>query len=650
MKNPIEKLFENVAAYGLRLLACSTPLLLSACGDPAGQTETVPAGTDEPPAASAPADMASAPGNSESSNPLNNLYWGDTHLHTNLSPDAYVQRNVTSSPDDAFQFAKGAPVIDALSRAKVQIETPLDFLVVTDHAEYSGITKMIWDGNEQLMATDIGKRFSEMIGDGKGTDVFFELIGSVNSNVPFEELVSENLRGSVWSDVADTADRHNDPGKFTAFIGWEWSSMPGGQNLHRIVFLPEGADVAKQFVPFSAFDSDVETKFWAWLDETSERTGAEFVAIPHNGNISNELMFPLTDRAGNPISVDYANTRMRWEPVMEITQIKGDSETHPALSPDDEFADFETYEHTFEMGHGDKEEAPDHRQGSYVRAGLKRGLEFDEKIGANPFKYGLIGSTDAHTGFASAEEDNFWGKFSLDAIPDNKQDTELTPGTYGWDMSASGLAAVWAPENTRQAITDAFKRREVYGTSGPRITLRFFGGFDFTAADADARNIAEVGYAKGVPMGSDLSTSSGSAPSFLIHAARDPRTANLDRIQIVKGYLAAEGAAQEQVYDVAWSDDRNLDADGKLPAVGNSVDLSTGLVANDIGAAQLATVWTDPDFDPARKAFYYVRVLQIPTPRNSTYDAIALGIDPAETGKSITIQERAYSSPIWYTP
>jgi hypothetical protein len=342
---------------------------------------------------------------------------------------------------------------------------------------------------------------------------------------------------------------------------------------------------------------------------------------------------------------------MRWEPVIETTQIKGDSETHPSLSPDDEFADFETYEHLFRMDESETEDVGDSLRGSYTRAGLMRGLEIEEEIGVNPFKYGMIGSTDAHTGFSSAEEDNFWGKFSLDSIPDEKRDRELTPGVYGWDMSGSGLAAVWATENTREAITAAFKRRETYGTSGPRIMLRFFGGFDFATGDANARNLAQVGYDKGVPMGSDLTAApDGKAPSFLIHAVKDPKDANLDRIQVVKGWVGANGTAQEKVYNVGWSEGRSLGSDGRLLAVGNTVDLTTGLFTNDIGTPELVTVWTDPDFDTTQRAFYYVRVLQIPTPRNSTYDAIALGIDPAETGHAITIQERAYSSPIWYTP
>ena len=582
------------------------------------------------------------------------LLWGDTHLHTNLSPDAYVQRNTTATPDDSFRFAKGAPVIDALSRAKVQIDTPLDFLVVTDHAEYMGIPKLLWDGDERIANTEAGKRFAQMIKDGKGTAVFFELISTVNKNEPVSDLVGQEIRTSIWHEIVDAAERHNEPGKFTAFIGWEWSSIPNGQNLHRIIFHPQGGDVAKQYVPFSAFDSDVESDFWAWLDKTSKETGADFVAIPHNGNISNGLMFPLTDRAGNPISPAYASTRMRWEPVIETTQIKGDSETHPALSPNDEFAAFETYEHLIKTDDSEVEggeDGSDPRVGSYTRSGLMRGLEIEQKIGVNPFKYGLIGATDSHSGYSTAEEDNFWGKFSLDAIPDNKKDKELTPGVFGWDMSASGLAGVWATENTREALTAAFKRREVYGTSGPRIQLRFFGGFDFVGTDANATNLAAVGYTKGVPMGSDLTAApDGKAPTFLIHAAKDPKDANLDRVQVVKAWVGTDGKAQEKVFDVVWSDDRTIGADSKLPPVGNTVDVKTGLYTNDIGDAQLATVWTDPAFDAARRAFYYVRVLQIPTPRNSTYDAIALGIDPKETKKPVTIQERAYSSPIWYAP
>ncbi|MBN4055129.1 DUF3604 domain-containing protein [bacterium AH-315-K03] len=580
-----------------------------------------------------------------------NLYWGDTHLHTNLSPDAFIKGNTTATPDDSFNFAKGAPVIDANSRAKIKIDTPLDFLVVTDHAEYVGIPRMIWGGDERLMKTKIGKRFFKMIKEGKGTQVFVELLGTANENKPFEVLNSDKIRKSIWSESVAAADRHNDPGKFTAFIGWEWSSIPKGQNLHRIVFTPQGGDVANKFLPFSSFDSDVETDFWNWLDKTSKKTGADFVAIPHNGNISNGLMFPLTDRAGNPITKKYAALRMRWEQVIEMTQIKGDSETHPDNSPDDDFADFETFDHLLKTDDSDLADTGDTRVGSYTRSGLKRGLELENKIGINPFKYGMIGATDSHSGYSSAEENNFWGKFSQDSIPDNKKDVDLLPGIYGWDMSASGLSAVWAKENTRQSITNAFKRREVYGTSGPRIGLRFFGGFAFKSSDASAKNLASIGYKRGVPMGGDLANASkGKAPSFLIHAVKDPKDANLDRVQIVKGWVDAQGKSYEKVFDVVWSDNRKMRADGKLPAVGNTVDLKTGLYTNTIGASQLSAVWSDPEFGADQKAFYYVRVLQIPTPRNSTYDAIALGVNPSKTGHAVTIQERAYSSPIWYTP
>lgn len=581
------------------------------------------------------------------------LLWGDTHLHTNLSADAYLNRNTTVTPDDAFRFAKGAPVIDSVSRAKVQLRTPLDFLVVTDHAEYVGIPKMLFENDPRLANSETGKRFVKMIADGKGTDVFFEIIGSVNKNVPIADLNSKPIRKTFWAESVDAAENHNEPEKFTAFIGWEWSSIPNGQNLHRIVFLPEGGDVAKKFLPFSAFDSDIESEFWDWLDKTSTETGANFVAIPHNSNISNGLMFPTTNRAGDPITAEYARTRMRWEPVVEMTQIKGDSETHPGVSPGDQFAEFGTYEHLIKTDDSSGTEVEgDPRLGSYARPALKRGMEIEQKIGVNPFKFGMIGSTDSHSGLSTAEEDNFWGKFSLDSTPDNKKSPEIVPGAVGWDMNAAGMAAVWATENTRQSIAEAFKRREVYATSGPRIALRFFGGWDFQAQDSGARDLAAVGYAKGVPMGADLTNPpAGKPPVFLIDAVKDPKHANLDRVQVVKGWVDADGRSHEKIYDVVWSTNGRMGGVGtEVASIGSTVDLTTGSFANTIGDARLSTVWADPDFDASQRAFYYVRVVQIPTPRNSTYDAIALGLDPRETGRAITIQERAYSSPIWYTP
>ncbi|WP_394174707.1 DUF3604 domain-containing protein [Thalassotalea litorea] len=576
------------------------------------------------------------------------LLWGDTHLHTNLSPDAYVNKNTNVDPDTAYRFAKGMPVMSDDTRAKVRLHTPLDFLAVTDHAEYAGVPKMLWDGDEELSKTKTGARYIEMIKDGKGTDVFFELIADVNAAKPNMELHSQRVRDTVWKQIYEAAEKHNEPGKFTALIGWEWSSLPNGSNLHRVVFMPEDASVAEKFTPYSAFESDRPEDLWNWLEKTAEETGANFVAIPHGSNISNDLMFQNVDSDGNAITKEYAKTRIRWEPVIEITQIKGDSETKSELSPDDEFADFETYEHLIKVG-GTEEEREADPAASYVRSALMRGLEIEQNVGVNPYKAGLVGSTDAHTGLASSEEDNFWGKFSIDSKPEGK-DLEGAPGVTGWDMSASGLAAVWAKENTREAIVEAFKRKEVYGTSGPRIKLRVFAGYDFKDNDAESADLANIGYDKGVPMGSDLPPAGKrDNPKLLIQAVKDPVDANLDRVQVVKGWVDDSGKAQEKVYNVAWSGERKQSSDGSIEAVGNTVDMDTGLYTNDIGTEQLTVVWEDVDFDPDMRAFYYVRVLQIPTPRHTLFDALALGIEHPEEYDAV-IQERAYSSPIWYTP
>jgi hypothetical protein len=455
-------------------------------------------------------------------------------------------------------------------------------------------------------------------------------------------------------------------------MGWEWSSTPQGQNLHRVVVMKGDKSNGSQFIPYTALDSSRPEDLWAWLTRTSEETGADFIAIPHNSNISGGLMFPLVDSGGNAVDAEYAKLRMRWEPVVEMTQIKGDSETHPRLSPNDEFADYETYEHLIAvegieapsmfsdgfLGSLSEEdraliEAQEERiveNGDYARTALMRGLVLEDRVGANPYKFGMIGSTDSHTAMASAEEDNFHGKMAIDSTPETKAE-DIIPGTPGWDMGAAGLAAVWATENTRQGIFDAMQRKEAYATTGPRIELRFFGGWEFRNRDARARDIASVGYDKGVPMGGDLTAApDGKAPSFLIRAVKDPVGGNLDRIQVIKGFLNDDGMPEEKIYDVALSDNRKAGADGKVPPVGNTVDVNTASYTNSIGDAELATVWTDPDFEADKRAFYYVRVLQIPTPRHTLYDAIALGIPVEETGHPAAIQERAYSSPIWYTP
>ena len=604
-----------------------------------------------------------------------NLYWGDTHLHTNLSPDAYLLGNRSASPDTAYRYAKGLPVVHPYNRTKIQIGTPLDFLVVSEHAEYMGVIPLVLAGDPIFADSEVAQRGKAAADAGNPQAFFAEVIATANSGIPIPEFQADDVRSSIWEQIVDTAEQHNEPGKFTAFIGWEWSSIPDGANLHRVVLMDKGKEEAMKFLPFSLFDSDDPEDLWAWLGKTSEAAGTDFVAIPHNQNISKGRMFPLADSYGDTITADYAKTRMRWEPVVETTQIKGDSETHPALSPNDEFADFETYDHAIESGEqgevalfGDgfigelseedrllleENENRIATAGDYTRSGLLRGLVIQKRAGANPYKFGMIGSTDSHTSMSSAEEDNFWGKMALDSTPENTLDPTkviVPPKSYGADMGAAGLAAVWATENTREGLVAAFQRKEVYATSGPRIELRFFGGFDFRARDAKARDVAAVGYRKGVPMGGDLSgTDSDKAPSFLIRAVKDTVGANLDRVQVIKGWLDDEGAPVEKVYDVSWSGDREPGEDGRLPPVGNTVNLETAAYANTIGSAELAAVWTDPDFDSEKRTFYYVRVLQIPTPRHTLYDAVALG-QPHPEGFPPTIQDRAYSSPIWYTP
>jgi len=580
------------------------------------------------------------------------VYWGDTHLHTSYSPDAFFFGNTTADPDTAYRYAKGLPVFHPYTKAKIQIHTPLDFLVVADHAEMLGVPRALVMGDERLAKTPTGRRLLKMMNAGKNQEVFIEFVERLNSNRTYEDLDQPEVNASIWREAVEITERHNEPGAFTSFIGWEWTSTPAGKNLHRVVFMPEGAEVAAKFMPYSAFDSVKPEDLWAWLEETSMSTGASFVAIPHNSNISGGLMFPENDSEGRPITAEYARTRMKWEPVIEVTQIKGDSETDPILSPNDDFADFEPFSHAIDSASlGSDAPPPEPDPGDFARSALERGLRMDAELGVNPYKFGMIGSTDSHTGMSSAEEDNFWGKTAFDSTPANTFAEYLEVEGFGADMSASGIAGVWSEANNRQAIHDAFRRKEVYASTGPRIRLRFFGGWGYDDDAAEAKDLAQIGYADGVPMGGDLAEApEGKAPRFLIYTIKDPIGANLDRVQVVKGWLMEDGSTQERVYDVAWSSGRKLSAEGELEPVGNTVDLTTGMYTNAIGAPSLSTVWEDPDFDPGARAFYYVRVLQIPTPRHTLYDAIALGMDPEKTGHPPTIQERAYSSPIWYTP
>jgi hypothetical protein len=605
------------------------------------------------------------------SEPTTNLYWGDTHLHTSYSFDAFLNKNQSADPDTAYRWAKGKPVIHPYTNSRIKIETPLDFLVVSDHAEGMGVIRAITNEKEEYGEEGFFKNIVRWFtvqyiqyvyddGKGEGITLFNEVLPEKAQNPgtdPVKDpsnIMYDNLGDmspteiTAWGEIADAADRHNEPGKFTAILGWEWSSIPTGANLHRVVMSPNDASMAKQYLPYGSDQSQYPEDLWAWLDKTSKETGSEFIAIPHNSNVSKGYMFPEVTLKGEPINVAYAKTRMAWEPVVEVTQIKGDSETHPALSPDDEFADFESYGFYLQKTPQDAITT----EADYVRSGLKRGLEIEKKIGVNPYKFGLIGSTDSHTGLSTAEEDNFWGKFAHDSTPETKR-KDIIGGTKasGWDMSASGLAAVWADENTRNGIYSAFKRREVYATSGPRIQVRMFGGWGFDKKALQAEDMAKYGYQQGVPMGGDLTRPSNqqAKAQFLIRATKDPVNANLDRVQVVKGWLDEQGESHEKVFDVVWSDNRKLDANGKLPAVGNTVNKEYATYDNTIGSAELSTIWQDNEFDSNQRAFYYVRVLQIPTPRHSLYDAIALQIDAPIEGPA-TIQERAYTSPIWYTP
>ncbi|WP_299588160.1 DUF3604 domain-containing protein [uncultured Microbulbifer sp.] len=608
------------------------------------------------------------------------LFWGDMHLHTSYSFDAFLSQNYSATPDTAYRWAKGQPVIHPYTHAKVRINTPLDFLVVSDHAEGLGVMRAVVNKTDQLdtempFHQSIMRWFAKQhirykVSVNEGMDIFNELLPTkaLNTevfvdpvrdpaNTPPEPVLGDlnKTRASAWNEIIDAAERHYNPGTFTSFIGWEWSSTPTGANLHRVVVSPNGSKQARQYLPFGSDQSQYPEDLWRWLDETSERTGSEFIAIPHNSNVSKGYMFAETTLRGEPIDTQYARTRMRWEPLVEVTQIKGDSETHSQLSPLDPFADFENYPFYLQADPESYRVA----KGDYARSALRTGLEVEEKIGVNPYKFGFIGSTDSHTGLSTAEENNFWGKFAHDSTPASKRAHTVIGGTKatGWNMSASGLAAVWAGENTRESLFAAFKRREVYATTGPRIQVRVFAGWDFPKHAIDAENIAELGYIYGVPMGGELTRPQATEQpiQLLIRAVKDPKGANLDRIQVVKSWLDESGRSYEKIFNVAWSGERSSSDRGQLIPVGDTVDRETGLYTNTLGSLELSTLWQDPSFDADQRAFYYVRVLQIPTPRHSLYDAVATkeinngSIQIPSEGPAV-IQERAYTSPIWYTP
>ncbi len=577
-----------------------------------------------------------------------NLYWGDTHLHTSASADAYSM-GASLSRDEAFRFARGLPVTSNTGKP-VRLSRPLDFLAVTDHAEYLGVHARLAEGDEKLFdGWKLGERWARLINEKDRLALGKEFAAALESKDP-RDRTPEPLVRSIWEEVSEAADRHNIPGTFTAFTGYEWSSQPSGNNLHRVVLFRDGKEKTAQVLPFSAQDSEDPEDLWSALENYEELTGGNVLAIPHNGNISNGLMFAPTTLSGEPFTERYADRRARWEPVYEVTQVKGDSETHPLLSPDDEFADFETWDDGNNVLSQRKK--PEMIPHEYARMALREGLRHEANLGVNPFKFGMIGSTDSHTGLSTTEDDNFFGKFA-DSEPSPNRITSRMAGFLQeeWQLGAGGIAAVWAEENTREALFDAFMRREVYGTTGSRMKVRFFGGWDYEERDIQRPDYARIGYRKGVPMGGDLTAVKGrEAPIFMVAAARDPQGANLDRVQIVKGWLDEDGKTHERVFNVAVSDDRKEDPDtGRVPPVGNTVDLQQATYLNSIGDSELAAVWVDPDFDPEQKAFYYVRVLEIPTPRWTVYDAYYFGKKLPWRVRKI-VQERAYTSPIWYTP
>lgn len=579
-----------------------------------------------------------------------NVYFGDTHLHTAWSADAGMA-GATPGPDVAYRIARGE-VVESQTAGPFKLIRPLDFIVVADHAENLGLADYLERSDPLVLRTEGGRRLHDMVKAGNGYDAFIEWLAA---NGRGEDMIdSPKMIASVWDKVIDNAERYNEPGVFTTFIGYEWTSGPNGNNLHRNVIFRDGADRTRQVVPFSALDSDDPEDLWAYMRAYEENTGGQVLAIPHNSNLSNGMMFQLETFAGERFDEDYARTRANYEPVVEVTQPKGTSEAHPMLSPDDAFADFEIIDAGNVSGSAAK--TPDMIRTEYAREALKIGLAEKARIGANPYKFGMIGSTDAHNAIPSTREENWFGKaYIVEPSPHRRDgvliksrvDPELS--IMDIDLGASGLAAVWATENTREAIWDAFARREVFGTTGSRIRVRIFGGWDFEAAEVSRPDFARAGYSRGVPMGGDLRPGpEGGAPTFMVRALRDPDGANLDRIQIVKGWLDATGETQEKIWDIVCAD-RDI-VDGSCNGeVGNTVDVADAAWTNTIGDALLGGYWVDPEFDPALGAFYYVRVLEIPTPRWTAYDAKAFEIEMPE-GTPMTVQDRAYTSPIWYTP
>jgi hypothetical protein len=643
MKKVSQSIFALIISLGL--IALSVPALASDIGKPSVE---VLKGL-YPGKAYSPYAKRSFP---------SNVYWGETHLHTGLSLDAGVFGNILG-PEDAYRFARGEEITSSTGQP-VKLGRPLDWLAVTDHTDAMGLATDIQRGAPNIMADPKGKEWAEGFakgGEAAGKAAFDLITNFAQMTLP-PQILKDYSPGSpvtngVWDRIVDAADHYNEPGRFTALIGYEWTSVPKGFNLHRNVILRDDGMRAKQVIPLTTqppYGTQDPMDLYKWLDDYENKTHGQALALAHNGNLSNGWMFP-EDKTyfGKKLNKKYVEQRAKWEPLYEMTQMKGDGEAHPYLSPNDEFADYENWD----KGNLDLTELkkPEMLKGEY----LKTGLKLEEKFGTNPYKFGMVGATDSHTGLATAEEENFFSKsVSVEPSPTRVSHPFIKSklsAIEGYEPVASGYQGVWATENTRAAIFDAMRRKETYATTGPRIPVRFFGGWEFTDNDLRSRTPAFIGYEKGVPMGGDLTRApKGKAPTFMVYALRDPIGANLDRIQIIKGWLDNNGKTHERIYDVAVSDGRKIDKEGRCKTpVGNTVDLEAANWTNTIGASELATVWTDPDFDPSQKAFYYARVIEIPTPRWVLYDKVRLGAKIPKEAKLIH-QERAYTSPIWYTP
>ncbi len=635
----------SFSAAHLTLIMTAFLLSLGGCQD---ATET-----DTAVVAQAPQAEPESITEDENSSESTQLLWGDLHVHSNLSFDAFSFGNKNLTPADTYAFAAGKK-LQSSGGLEAQLERPLDFLMVSDHAEFMGVMRELSRENELLLQAEPAKRWQKLLAENNIPEVINDFVGSIARTVNYGDAIPAAFSKNIWQEVNDAAEEHNKPGEFTALIGYEWTSMIDGRNLHRNVVFRDGPAKTLQHIPYPSTMGRNPEELWAALQSYVDTTAGNVMAIPHNGNLSDGLMFAEAQGNGEPMTEDYARSRMRWEPVYEMTQVKGDSESHPLLSPDDPFADFENWDETnIAMTPREEQGKLESLAHEYARPVLKTGLKLGRELGTNPFKLGMIGSTDAHTSLATADSDNFYGKFfdsepSIDRLS-NKMGGALWPNR---NLAASGYAAVWASDNTREAIYDALARREVYASTGPRIAVRFFGGWNLPTDLHREPDLAVRGYEVAVPMGSDLQRApeGAGAPEFVIIAKKDPLGAGLDRVQVVKGWLGEDGEPKEKIYDVAWSGDRSIDpATGLVPPLPSTVDIAQATYDSKSGAASLATGWQDPDFDAKQEAFYYLRVLQVATPRWTTYDAARYGAALPEDVPA-ELQERAYTSPIWYTP